>query len=303
MSLTITLRTSGGDFSTWDAMAMYVQSLVVGGSLTTDVIINIQGGATFGQDDILNVPLTPDNTNWNGKTIKIQTAPTELANTAIVIGVMWCGTGINGGQTNGFFEIDNLICHATITTQTNGVGFIKCYAYTAPNPVVVTINNCILAQRYDMLTFYFDVGSMNNCIYAITQNYGERTDVDLIPNWSAFKFNNNSFLTYSAMDITVYNAGIDNNTHKNNTCYNYGVGSMHFSDGSEVGPPQIWTWVNSIENVDPNLETAIYITDPTETPAAVIARSAKLTALSAACLESADPTYAPATDIIGNPRP
>ena len=278
--ITIELRSSGGDYSTWDAMATYLRSLF---PLSDDVVVNIEGGATFGTDSAYNGYITPFGAYvGNNHTIIFQTKLSEQNTPATIAGMIKTDTG--AGDTI------NVIVRKLKLRTNCGVGGNGPYGYEGGASKDFSIEDCYIAMRTTADggnimgipatrtgTYY-----LKNCTVALSVASGSITSAyfALVGTQS---ITNNIFVVHSASNFTMHlGAG------SNNIGCNYGGGSFSFSGGTGGA------------ETNPLFVDGDIVTGDNESSATVLARDAMLTDLSP-CIGYAG-TGVTTTDIRGKPR-
>ena len=312
------LRKTGGDFTNLTAVKNWVMGQC---PFTDDVTIQCQGGQAFGLVD--GTPGWNDYTTvltWdtaaggastlNGHTLKFTTHPSELATPGRLdcnFSFETAGTAPESGGV-GAIIMDKLILRSfangtwdaerLLTTQ------VSCWRAS------LLITNCLIYTKntatdgHQLFRVYFDGGTG---VPGLASSMVNSTIIlggtgPSCYTWNNFPFedvalndgvcHNCLFVYYTAAE---YSIGFRFGVSKNNTFYNYGGGNtvyVYQASGSDV---------NTIAGTNPHTVDAL-LQAPNESFVLVGARDAHLTAASAACLNNADLTVAPAVDIYGNPR-
>lgn len=308
--ITLTVRTSGGDYSSWDAMATAMQANF---PLSDHYTINFEGGKVWGQDGYVNemlgvgtsIPEAP--MDWNNKSITLQTDPTELATPAYILGRIWASYVATNYP---LLNIKRLKLYGN--QDGNYPIMVGGGLFGASNGVKINVEDCFISYKLSgggdghslVATRASAIGlgeavTVKGCTIALLSTAADGLYYLIYGSAPASYHNNvfcihNSLLTGDPLKNNPFRIALAL-THYNNTFYNY--------QGNEIIDPPVpnGTWTNSIINQNPNFIEAL-ITAWNDTPAAVIARNQHLTALSTPCLDNADPATATATDIEGNSR-
>lgn len=268
------VHATDGDFTTWDNMAIACQN---SHPLVSNILVYLQGGQSYGDDDGTNELLGLADGVANNKTITITTDPSELATPSKILGA------IRQAASNGILLIKKVKHSATGDASNGPIASVKasledvfgCYTVSADAPNIVTSSSSGAISK--------------NCTFCITFNYSGEHLFGPVSNGNSF--NNCIFLFYDASnDIQMFGAINDS---LNCVVYNYNTGkTVDIIGGAFTG----------LTTGNPNLAGTTMVTAYNEAPATMIARDAHLTAGSSACIGTADSGTATATDIEGISR-
>lgn len=278
----IALRTSGVSpsqptapvYATWDLAVAAVNAL---SPLSDDVNILVQGGQTFGQDNLLNALF---NLTWNTYTCYIETDPGEISPTAYVKGLIK-SIALTGAR----LHIRNIKVYGTYDNT------IAVFGESSTNYPVI-FENVFAAVKWNGTNCIFCRGSTpkiyNSTICLLSS--GVPTNFIFSPITKANIYNT-SILTHLVGNAQISAGG--GGVAKNNNLYNFNASyNLTFSNPFTVTNPK---------DGNPNMVDTL-IQSAGDSPDTIIARSAKLTASSFLCMDNADSATATLTDIEGNPR-
>jgi len=296
---TKTLRTSGGDFSTITELNAYMDGV---SDLADDIVINIEGGATFAGRFVW-----VGNSSRTGALITIQTDPAEQATPAQIYNDVTDYHTFSTTQSS-TYEIlvqnlkfrgnanagDSRLLQASNSNLNKYVTVQNCFIVhsNVSNGLIVASNN-MGAKVFNNTIVIYDSTSTGSMIY---HNANPANDLN-------GQFANNIVIYYknsTVSDIKIFgnkaDAAAGTRIAHNNYFYNAGSGAITLNtdyDGTSSS--------GNVVDVDPeNVEALIQSLD--ESSATIIARNYGLQSDSP-CVNTADETYAPATDIIGTVRP
>lgn len=270
-----TLRSGGsGDFSTWDSMALMIQSM---GNINEDITLRLQGGQSFGADGTANEILTGVGQAANDKILLIETDPAEIATPATLIGVIR-----HNAWPTAQLKLKKLKHRCNIGADTDGI--VKCIKISAEDVYAAYQINSFIGPFNDSNSG----ADTKNCTFAITFSYSGAHTFQL--GQYTKRADSCIFLFYDASnDITLLGLNSDS---RNCLAYNY-AGSKTVVLGGGL--------MTDLIVADPQLVAGNLITAYNEAPATVLARNAHLQ-VSSPCCGAAYAATATATDIEGKSR-
>lgn len=269
-----TLRASDGDFSTWNTMALMIQSL---GNINEDITIRLQGGQSFGADGSANEFLTGAGQAANDKILLIETDPSELATPATVVGAIR-----HNAWPTAQLKLKKFKHRCNIGADVDGI--VKCVKISAEDIYAAYQINSTVGPFNDLASG----ADTKNCTFAITFSYSGAHTFQL--GQYTRRADNCLMLFYdSANDITLLGLNSDS---RNCLAYNYaGSKTVVLGGGS----------MTDLLIANPQLVGGNLITAYNEAPATILARNAHLQS-SSPCCGSAYVLGATATDIEGKSR-
>lgn len=271
--ITKTLKTSGGDFATFAEFKTYVVDILNNGvGLVDDITLNIEGGFscnnTGGTDYLL---FGAASAKWNDKTVLVQTDPAQIYNPAIVYGSFATSAG---GGTNGDLTFKN-IKMASVNAAA-GVMFYEQYAR-------INLLNCLIYWDYAAVIFG-DAGG--GSVHGYSEN-----------------------CSFFIAHVSIFIAGTLRTGTKNNIVVGFTNSDPGDYPATSFGTYAIVYNFGSGEFIITDQPASVLIQDPkhidqvmqaeTDTIAIMLARSAKLQAISPA-IDHGDAVLS--TDIIGVTR-
>lgn len=288
---TVTLRTSGGDFNTWNSMVAGVNALF---PLASDVIVNVQGGQTFGTDSdggntVFGAGLTA---SWNNRRITLQTDPAELATPATILGVIvfqndyWFTDGVSGLAT-----VKQIKHVCSVANRQAFDAIVHVTLLYEDNLLVMKQNNNTpwCASAFAGIVFI----NNNTIVKTVPTVLNPIVVIGIIPGNSGKVHLNNNLLLFRADHGNVALNNGSGGIMDSNTIFSYGAYAVTTGTG---------TWTNTVSGTNPNLVGGAVITDENEDPYAVMARDLRLTSSSSSCIGNANIATASLVDINGKSR-
>jgi hypothetical protein len=304
--MTKTLRTSGGDWSTLQQAIDFILSA----ALSEDLLINVQGGASFGSVAVENaIEDLVDPLDLNGFNVTFQTNPGEASTPAILLGD-WKVRDYYGGSSNGKIIFRNIKLAADLS---QGAMFKLRDVST-----IVEGRNCLLYLKNvsNTTTFLFQLNNVGNGVRLLNEcsifmtaldsdgiTVVHAADPDLVTATAYAEVKNSLLATYNSVVVSVPYS-FTYGTHQNNTFVNYyATGKVRILNNSSTTPSSTPVSDGLAQDTPiPALEDLI-IQSPTDAPLTMLARSAYPTGSSTPILDNADSATAESVDIVGTARP
>ena len=296
------LKTADGDYDSITAMNAGLATLTGGAGLTENVEVRVQNGQSFG-DYSEKIGFDITGKKLNGFSITI----TSDIVTPATLGILKVHSVDGAGALPGTPEVDTGVFQVTkLIIKMSGLGGnaslygVSSFIGTGREYNIV---NCLIFTAFtgDSAGFYLTTDQsavgfirvINNSIYH-SFIHSETPGDYAIP--IIFQANaggaadsivaNNLVCAYNISAVTV-----DTGKNFNNNIYSYNGTNTWGVTGTAV----------NLTKLDPATTQAVIVTY-SETVDTMAGKTATPTASSTALIDLGDPTYAPTTDIIGNPR-